>query len=544
MGLRGPGAKPVRPRGDAPAPKKGRRPWQKKGLSRADRVIAFIETLTITSGVFAGKKFKLRPWQQRWIRKVYREQKGKRIVRTALLTMPRKNGKTQLVAALALCHLVGPEAERRGQVYSAAADRNQSAIMFREMEAFILADAALSARCNIQRFAKRIEDMETGSIYEALSSDARKAHGLSPSFFAYDELAQATDRHLYDNLSTGMGARLDPLGIVISTQSSDPLHVMSELTEYGRKVIAGQIKDDTFLAEIYAAPADADIWDEKVWAACNPALGDFRSLEDMRVKAFRAKRIPTEEASFRNLFLNQAVDAVADLIPPPDWRACSGAPLHDKLRGSACYGGLDLSLRQDLTALVLFFPDGLGGGDVLSWFWMPKEGLRDKADRDRAPYDVWEQQKLIETTPGRTVDMRFVARRCAEIRASFDLRGLAYDRWGMEAFKKTLADEGIDLPLFPFGQGFKDMSPAVDEMLSAVLNHSLRHGGHPVLTWNASNVKAEIDPAGNRKLTKERSRGRIDGIVALVMAMGLVAKMVPETPIDLDAFLERPVILG
>jgi phage terminase large subunit-like protein len=525
LGLRGPGAKPKGPRAAAPAPKPTKHPWESPRLKndRAGRVIAFIETLPITSGVFAGKKFRLREWQKRWIRKVYRTRRGKRIVRTALLTMPRKNGKTQLVAALALCHLIGPEAEPRGQVYSAAADRDQAAIMFREMEAMIQATPWMVARCNIQRFAKKIEDLESGSVYAALSSDARKAHGLSPSFFAYDELAQAADRHLYDNLRTGGGARLEPLGIVISTQSSDPHHVMSELTDYGRKLNDGVIENEQFSATIYEASENADPWDERVWRACNPALGDFRSLADMRAEAEVARRMPSAEAAFRNLYLNQRIDPVVHFLPKADWDACAVAPRSEKLRGAVCFGGLDLALRQDLTALVLFFPDEAGGGDVLSWFWLPEEGLRDKAVKDSAPYDVWRTQGLLETTTGRVVDARAVARRCAQITAQFDLRGLAYDRWRIEEFKKTLGDEGIELPLVEYGQGYKDMAPALDAVEAEVLNHRLRHGGHAVLNWNCSNCVVEIDPAGNRKLTKDpkKSRGRIDGMVALCMAVGL-----------------------
>ncbi len=536
MGLRGPGAK-AKARAPAASDEPPFKPWEAL-TDRAEKVIAFIETLPITSGVFAGKKFKLRGWQKRWIKRAYRTRRGKRVVRTALLTMPRKNGKTQLVAALALCHLIGPECESRGQVYSAAADRDQAAIMFREMEAIIAATPWMVARCNIQRFAKKIEDLESGSVYAALSSDARKAHGLSPSFFAYDELAQAADRQLYDNLSTGTGARAEPLGIVISTQSSDPLHVMSELVEYGRQVELGAVKDETFLPTIYAAPLDADPWDEKVWAACNPALGDFRSIDEMRAFAFKAKRNPSAEAAFRNLYLNQQVDPLVHFLAPADWKACAAVPDYEKLRGRECFGGLDLSLRQDLTALVLTFPDGVGGEDVLSWFWLPQDGIVEKSERDRVPYDLWAKQGLIELTPGRVVDTRYVARRLAAILAAFRLIGLAFDRWRIEEFKKTLADEGIELPLVEYGQGYKDMAPALDAVESAVVNHTLRHGGHPVLTWCSTNCVVEIDPAGNRKLTKEKSRGRIDGIVALAMAKGLAQR--ETAPLNMDKIiLER-----
>jgi phage terminase large subunit-like protein len=324
MGMRGPGAKPVKKAGNSAAGKPKPRSWERRGLSRAARVIAFIEGLKLTAGRHAGKPFKLRPWQRAIIESIYAtDADGNRPVRQALATMPRKNGKTELAAGLALAHLAGPEAEARGEVYSAASDRNQAGRIFRELEAFILADDDLAGRCNVQRFAKRIEVMAgpgAGSVYEALSSDAKKAHGLSPSFAVCDEVAQWLGRDLYDNLVTGTGARDEPLVVVISTQSADPNHVMSEIVSYGRSVLDGTIEDPTFHATIYSAPDDADPWSEATWYACNPALGDFRSLEEMRQFAEKAKRIPAREAVFRNLYLNQSVATQARFIAAANWR--------------------------------------------------------------------------------------------------------------------------------------------------------------------------------------------------------------------------------
>ncbi len=237
MGKRGPktGAVKAAERTSKPA-WKGVPPWEKPGLTRAEKVVAFCEVLPITSGKLAGQRLKLRPWQREIIEGIYKEVDGKRIVRTALLTMPRKMGKSALAAALALAHLVGPESEQRGQVYSAAADREQASIIFRELEAIILSVPEFDERCNIRFFYKEIVDSVTGSIYRAMSADARKAHGLSPSFMVYDELAQARDRELYDNLTTGTGAREEPLMVVISTQSPNPHHIMSELVDYGEGI--------------------------------------------------------------------------------------------------------------------------------------------------------------------------------------------------------------------------------------------------------------------------------------------------------------------
>lgn len=538
MGLRGINARPVLPK------EKGQEnstdpalTWQKKGLSRPERVIKFIESLEITSGFNAGKRFKLRPWQKRIIRAIYRTKKGKRQVRQALVSLPRKQGKSVLSSALALAHLCGPEAESRGQVLSAASDRDQAAIIFNEMCAFIQADEYLSERVIIRQFKKELEDVETGSTYKPLTADGRKAHGLNPSFVVCDELAQWKGRELYDNLSTGSGARAEPLQVVISTASSDPNHIMTELVNYGRKVQDGVIEDPAFYACIYEAPLDADPWDEAVWYDCNPALGDFRSLEEMRKFAEQARQIPAKEAAFRNLYLNQPVDPEQRFIATEDWKACGDPVDPEELRGCKCWAGLDLGSTQDLTALVLYFPEQ--GGQVLPFFWVPGENLRDREDKDKVPYLTWRKQGFIESTNGRAIDKRAIAQRLAEITADYDVQGVAYDRWRIEDLKHILTDEGIDLPLVPWGQGFKDMAPAVDELESKILDKKLRHGNHPVLTWNCANCVVQLDPAGQRKIAKDKSIDRVDGMVALVMALGLYSR--EPAPVELD--FTDPVVL-
>jgi phage terminase large subunit-like protein len=517
----------------------GAPPWEKKGLTRAGRVIAFIECLPITSGMHSGKLMKLRPWQREFIEAVYStDASGKRIIRTALLTVPRKNGKSQLAAALALAHLLGPEAEERGQVFSAASDRDQAAIIFRELEAIILRVPEFAERCHMQSFKKSVTDEVTGSTYQALSSDARKAHGLSPSFFIFDELAQSLNRNLYDNLTTGTGARAEPLGLIISTQSSSPTHVMSELVDYAIKLNEGTLPPDpAFHGVVYAAPPDADPWSIETWQACNPALGDFRSLEEMQAFADQAKRLPAKEAAFRSLYLNQRVDSQQRFIGSVDWDA-NGSPYDlDALRGLPCFGGLDLGSTTDLTCLVLYFPTC---GALVPFFWIPSDNIAERENRDKVPFRVWAKAGHVELTNGRATDRLAIARRLAEITSIYELRGIAYDRWRIEDLQKTLADEGIEIPLVAWGQGFKDMSPAVEEFETRILNGSLRHGGHPVLTWNLSNCVVETDPAGNRKLSKEKSLERIDGIIASIMAVGLAARQPEAEKFEItgDIFLE------
>lgn len=533
MGLRGPNAKPK-------TPTKKRRPkWNNKKLTRAERVITFAETLPVTAGMLAGKNMKVREWQRRDIVEpiYFIDDDGNRPVRTALITMPRKNGKTGIVAFLALAHLCGPEAESRGQIYCAAADRKQAGLIFNEVKAIVLQRPELEERLIIRDFNKTMEDIETGSFLQVLAANVRTAHGLSASVVIYDELAQARDRQLWDVLSTSTAARKEPLIFVISTQSADTHHVMTELVDYGRKVNEKVIDDPAFHACIYSAPMDADPWDEQTWHECNPALGDFRSLEEMRTAAQQAQRIPAREAAFRLLYLNQPVDASERFIASADWDACSGAVELEELEGMPCWGGLDLSSTTDLTALVLYFPHN---GAILPYFWVPRDNIVERENRDKVPYSVWAKMDLVELTNGRATDRLAIARRLAEISASYDLQGIAYDRWRFEDLQKTLSDEGIELPLFPWGQGFKDMSPAVEAFETVILNESIKHGGNPILTWNLSNAVAEIDPAGSRKLSKQKSHEKIDGIIAAIMAVGLYARQPKEKEFEFsgELFLE------
>ncbi|MGX1495173.1 phage terminase large subunit-like protein [Labrenzia sp. MBR-25] len=532
MGRRGPkGHTEIAARAEQATTRKTRRrkpAWERKGLSRAGRVIAFIETLKITAGVKAGEPFKLRQWQREIIEAIYAtDENGRRTIRQALITIPRKNGKTALAAALALAHLVGPEAEARGQVYSAASDRDQAAIIFREMVAMIMADEAMAARVVIREHNKTIADQENGSVYQAMSSDARKAHGLSPSFVVCDELAQWHGRDLYDNLITGTGARAEPLMIVISTQTAVQSHVMSELVRYGKKVRDEEIEDPAFLPVIYAADDQDDPWSEDTWFACNPALGDFRSLEEMRAAAAQAQRLPAREPSFRLLYLNQPVDPASRFLNGPDWRSCAADITTGMLFGHRCYLGLDLSSTTDLTALAAWFPET---GDLLSWFWAPAETLAEAERRDHVPYQLWARQGFLETTPGRAIDKKFVVQRIADLVADFKVEGCAYDRWGIHEVRRLIGDVGIKIEMIEWGQGFKDSAPALSAIETAVLQKKLRHASQPLMDMCVSNAVAVTDPAGNRKLVKDRANGRIDGLVAASMAMGLASRTTPKKP--------------
>ncbi len=544
MGLRGPGAKPIKATGtaqvlslfpeDRPALPDGLpKPWEAEGLTRVERVVAFLESLPITSGVLAGESFEVRAWQREFLEAVYGvDESDSRPVRTAVLSMARKNGKSGLAAGLALCHLCGPEAEARGQVFSAANDRNQAAILYAEMVAIIERTPWMGERLSIRRHAKEIDDLGgTGSVYAALSADVGTKHGLSPSFVVYDELGQAPKRDLFDALDTAMGARAEPLMLVISTQAPDDLAPLSELIDYGQRVQAGEIEDPSFHLTLYAAPADADPWDEATWYLANPALGDFRSKPDVARQAAQAQRIPSKEAAFRNLILNQRVAAETRFLPISEWRACGGDVDDERLYGRPCWAALDLAATRDLTALVLAFPDDDGLVDVRCFFYLPGEGLAERAERDRVPYTVWRDQGILTVTPGATTDPRFVAAEVARCAGRYQLQALAYDRWRIEAFKMALAEEGVtDLTMIEHGQGFRDMAPAIDLLEHAVAERRLNHGDNPILTWCISNAVVTPDPAGNRKLDKSRSTGRIDGAVALAMALHAMQMKPEEAP--------------
>jgi len=545
MGLRGRNARPLSKR--EPFDPSEEKPWQKTYLPREEKVIIFIESLTITSGASAGTRLKLRPWQKKFIREIYKtkkENKGKnaktiRQVRTAVLCMGRKNGKTQLAACLALCHLCGPEAESRGEVYACANDRFQAGKIFNEMEAIILRNKWLDSRTNISRHRKDIEDLENGSLYCTLTAEAKTKMGLSPSFVVYDELGQARDRELYDAMDSAMGARENPLLLVISTQAASSAAPMSQLIDYGLKLESGDIpRDPSFHLTLYAADEDCDPWDIKSWRKANPALGDFRSLEDVRRLAQQAQRIPAQENAFRNLILNQRCATEARFMEPSAWRRCSGEveiPV-----GASVYAGLDLGSTRDLSSFVIAYQhpeDKII--HVKNFTWVPGD-LKEKGDQDGAPYESWAREGLVFAA-GRTTDPRMIAEKICEVNEVNPIQQLAFDRWRVGEIKREFDSIGVKIPLLEHGQGYKDMSPAVDCVERMVVTEMLRHGGDPVLTWCANNAVISRDPAGGRKFNKSASAytSKIDALVAMAMALSamLVKSQQMEKKFDVEALI-------
>lgn len=476
-----------------------------------------------------------------------------RLIRRVLLTMGRKNAKTTLIAALVLVHLVGPESGQGQQIYSAANDREQAAIIYRACEAMVLMDEDLSLLIKCVPSRKRLVCYLNGSFYQALSADAKTKHGMNPAVWIYDELAQAPKRDLYDALDTSQGAQAEPLGFVISTQAIDPQSQMSILVDDALQQIklrdAGQDYDRTLAAFIFTVPPDADPFDESLWKLANPALGDFLSLQDMRDDAAKARRIPSLLARFRNLRLNQQVDGVDHIFGPDDWKACGVDPvIVEALRGRPCFGGLDLSSKHDLTAFVLVFPDfpAKGTFTVLTRCWTPQHDLdvRSKVDtRNEATYRTWSEQGHLIVTPGRFVDYDYVANELADCAEMFDIKAIAYDSWNMHKLETALRNEGVKfwttsiresgeqnkpddaegLKFVRWRQGMRTMAPALEETQLKLIDHKVSHGMHPVLTWAATNAVAVMDAAGNTMPAKNKSKNRIDPVVAMCMAFGVAA---------------------
>lgn len=491
--------------------------------SRAGRVVRFIETFCrVPEGALVGQRMKLATFQKRFIRAVYDNPKG---TRKAYLSIARKNGKTALIAALVLVHLVGPEAQQNSQIVSGAMSRDQAAIVFKLAAKMVALNPKLAEIVRVLDSKKQLFGLPMNVEYKALAAEGKTTHGLSPVLAILDEVGQVRGprSEFIDAITTAQGAHEAPLLIAISTQAANDADLFSIWLDD-----AERSGDPAIVSHVYAAAPDCRIEDKRAWKAANPALGLFRSLKDTQQQAAEAARMPSAENTFRNLTLNQRVSTVSPFMSLNVWKGC-GDP-SEYLDGLEVYGGLDLSARTDLTAFVLIGKDRTGVWHVAPYFWTPAAGLMDRARRDRQPYDVWRDQGFLRTTPGSTVDYAHVANDIAEIVAGLDVRQIAFDRWRIDLLKKEFDAIGLSLPLVPHGQGFKDMSPALDALEAEALNARIRHGMHPVLTMCAAGAVVTRDPAGNRKLDKSKATARIDGMVALAMAFGAANAAIEEEP--------------
>ena len=483
------------------------------GVSRGLRAIRWIEDYChIPEGQFVGQKVKLRPWQKKIIRSIYDSP-----TRRALISFGRKNAKTTLSAFLCLLHLVGPEAKANSQLFSAAQSRDQAGVLFNLMVKVVRQSPDLNAVIGVRESAKQLYCEELGTLYRALSAESSTAYGLSPVFVVHDELGQVNGPRfpLYDALETAAGANENPLSVVISTQAPSDADLFSILIDDAK---AGHDPETKLF--LYTADENLDPFSDKALKQANPALGDFQNKKEVRRQAEDARRMPSAESAYRNLVLNQRVTREAPFISQRVWNENALPPRVDDFAEGAVMG-LDLSRRVDLTAAVIIGKGDDGCWSVACQFFAPKEGVAERSISDRVPYDLWAEQGHLTLTPGRTVGYDFVAEYLAETCEKYGVREIRFDRWGIPELKSQLDAIGSkELPLEPHGQGFKDMAPALNALEAELLNGRFRHGGHPILTWCASNAVIDSDPAGNRKLNKKRAAGRIDGMVALAMAIG------------------------
>ena len=461
-----------------------------------------------------GGDFRLMRWQREFIRDVFVEDKrGVRPVRTAVLSVARKNGKTGLAVALTLAHLVGPLSVAAGEVYSVASDKENASLVFYGMENILLQCPNLLSQVNIVRNQRRIE-CANRTVYRALTAESSHQHGLSPLFVVFDELHAAKDRQMFDVIRTSFGARESSLLMITSTQAPDDTSVMSEQFDYGLKVSSGEVEDESFVAHLYTAPKSMPINDPKTWALANPSLGKVRVASELKTLCNQLKYKPQGISAFRNLYLNQRVRVDAEpWITNEQWMACAAEFTADDLQGEKCYLGIDLSSVADLSAVVAYFPDT---HSLLLWCWTTERQANRPAN---AAYRAWALRNLMNVAPGEAIDPEDIYDTVATLCKRYDVRGVGYDRWGMTSAKKKFDKRAIDCEIKPVGQGYVSMSPACNRFESLVLNKQLRHTGNPIFSWAVSNVKMDRDPAGNVKPNKSKAVDKIDPLVAALMAV-------------------------
>jgi phage terminase large subunit-like protein len=494
-------------------------PTPGKVETRAERNIRWVEKyIKVPEGQHVGKPLKLAPYMIEDFKLIYDNPHG---TRRAIISRGRKNAKTTESAIIVLLHLCGPEARPNSQLNSAAQSRDQAAILFNLAAKMVRLDPVLNGAVVVRDTAKQLACPGRGTLYRALSADATTAYGLSPALTIHDELGQVKGprSELYEALETATAAQEEPLSIIISTQAPTDDDLLSRLIDDAKTG-----RDPRTVLRLDTAPDSVETFSEDAIRAANPAFDFFMNKREVLAMAADAKEMASRQSEFENLVLNRRVEANSPFVGRELWKSC-GKPVADFDHETPLYAGLDLSEVNDLTAFVLIGRvDGVW--QVRPTFWLPADGLREKARKDRVPYDLWKEQGHLLTCPGKSVDYEYVAE---FLRSQFDrhnIRKVAFDRWNMRHLKPWLVRAGFDEEFIEerfeeFGQGFQSMSPALRDLEGEILNGRLAHGGHPVLTMCAANAVVQTDPAGNRKLSKAKSSGRIDGMVALAMAMGV-----------------------
>ncbi|HFI0577824.1 TPA: terminase large subunit [Streptococcus suis] len=489
--------------------------------AKADRAVTFINNLSHTKGKWAGKRFDLLPWQEQIVRDLFGivKEDGNRQFLTAYIEIPKKNGKSELAAAIAL-YLLYADNEASAEVYGAACDRNQASIVFDVAKQMVQMSRPLEKRSKIMGATKRIVNYSNAGFYQVLSAETGTKHGLNVSGLVFDEIHAQPNRHLYDVLTKGSGdAREQPLFFIITTAGTDRNSICYELHTKALDILNGRKKDTSFYPVVYGL-SDEDDWnDEANWLKANPSLGHTIGIDRVRDAYQQALDNPAEENVFKQLRLNMWTSSSVAWIPEHVYAKGNDPIQYESLKGRSCYAGLDLSSTSDITAFVLVFPPRFEEENyiVMPFFWLPEDTLELRCRRDHVLYDVWERHGYIKTTEGNVVHYGFIEKFIEDLSKIYHIKEIAYDRWNATQMVQNL--EGMGLTMVPFGQGYKDMSPPSKELYKLMMEGKIQHGGHPVLKWMGQNVVMRQDPAGNIKPDKEKSVEKIDGIVALIMGL-------------------------
>lgn len=511
--------------------------------SKAERAIRFFGQLSHTIGQWEGKPFDLIPWQEQIARDVFGivdRKTGFRQFRRVYIEIPKKNGKTEWDAAVAL-KLLCADDEPAAEIYGCAADRQQASICYNVAAKMVKLNPVLSKKIRLLESQKRMVYLPNGSFYQVLSSEAYSKHGFNVHGLLFDELHAMPNRKLFDVMTQGSGdARRQPLFFFTTTAGNDVHSICFEQHQKAEDVLSGKKIDPTFYPVIFGAGKDEDWSSEETWKKANPSIGVTISLDSVREWYQQAKDDPATENQFRQLRLNQWVAQAVRWMPMDKWDACDAEVDPAELEGRVCYGGLDLSSTSDITAFVLVFPPKEADGIyyIMPFFWIPEETLELRVRRDHVPYDIWKKKGLVETTEGNVIHYAYIEKFIEELGKHYNIREIAFDRWGATQMVQDL--EGMGFTVVPFGQGFRDMSPPTKELMKLTLEKRIAHGGHPALRWMMDNVTVRSDPAGNIKMDKEKSTEKIDGSVATVMALDRAIRGGVDT--DASVYDERGVL--
>lgn len=498
-------------------------PTSRYDKRRADFAVGFIQMLRHTTGEWFGKPFHLMPWQEQIVRDIFGivGEDGYRQFRTAYVEVGKKNGKSELAAAIAL-YLLFADVEAGAEVYSCAADINQASIVFNTAKAMVEQCKDLAAISKLLTSTKRITFPHTNSFYRVLSSETKSKQGFNVSGLIFDELFAQQTRELFDTMTKFTGdARRQPLYFLITTAGRDKTSICYEIHCKAKAVIDGSKIDPSFYPTVFGIE-DGDDWeDDKVWRRVNPSIGVTIPYETVQAAYEQAKQNPAEEMHFRQFRLNEWCNADIRWMPMDKWDALGEEIDWENYEGRDCYCGLDLSSTGDLTALVLVFPPMSGDTKytVMPFYWLPEEVIDLRTRRDHVPYEVWKKMGVFNTTEGNVVDYDYIVAFIGKLSERFKIREIAYDRYGAEKIRRDLEELGAEhaFEVIPFGQGFVSMSPPSKDFYQFVMEGKIRHGRHPVLDWNMGNVIIDQDVAGNIKPNKKKSTEKIDGVVAMIM---------------------------